>query len=70
MLTIKRKCTICNGDGVDNEQVVAGQSQATPCAACKGAGYFLDDTIDITEITDEIADIKDKVNDIWEKINE
>ncbi len=71
MLTIKRKCTICGGDGIDKEKTGAsGGSMEIPCPNCKGIGHFLDDTIDIEEITDKLDSVDDKVNDVMDKCND
>ena len=70
MLTIKRKCTICGGDGIDKEKVIGGENKAVTCSACKGVGYFVDDTIDVEEIIDRLDDLTDKADDLVDKVND
>lgn len=70
LLTIKRTCPRCFGDGVHERDNPGGQVVEDPCTKCGGSGYVNRDFVDATDLIEKIDDMADKVDDIMDKCDD
>lgn len=58
-LTLKIKCSRCNGTGIDNNVI-----PTVSCVPCTGTGYVGEGIIDITSLSDFISALQTSINQV------
>ena len=65
MLTLRIKCSRCNGTGIDDNV-----TPSIPCTSCGGTGYVGDGIIDIISITDALSALQTSIDQVAEVVKE